>query len=202
LTLLAPALAMAGRLDEADRRFAELIGRAEAAGDGVHLGVAYLNRQFLWVERGDMARLVDDTDRAIACARELGYATIERSATYNLAEALWWGGRLDEAPRLARRARHIQMSALGEAPDAREALLVARIACARGERAEAADSFAWIRAHCAADALSPLQRALIAACELKLRGGTDAEWDAVLGEVDRCALQREHLEVLRLAGRP
>jgi tetratricopeptide (TPR) repeat protein len=202
LTLLAPALAMAERLEEAERRYTELIARARAAGDSMHLGVAYLNRQFLWVERRDMARLAEDTDRAIAYARELGYATIERSATYNLAEALLWEDRLDDARRLAARARHIQMSSLGEAPDAREALLVARVACARGDAAEAADSLRWIREHCAPETLSPLQRALIAACELSIHGGAAAEWDGVVRAVEACALQREHAEVLRLAQSP
>src|SRR5690606_21921275 len=104
LLLLAPALLVAGRDQEAEARYAQVIAACEAAGDDLHLAAACSNRQFLWMRRRRMDRAADDLRRAIELARRLGNATVERFASHNLAELLYWSGEADAALPLARRS--------------------------------------------------------------------------------------------------
>jgi tetratricopeptide (TPR) repeat protein len=189
LMLLAPAMLYSGSFDGAARRFEELLALTAGAGDTFHLAAAYMNRGALWMQLNDMERMAADTERAITYARALGHATLERRSLFNMAEALLWNGSLEEAHRLARRARGLQLQYLGDAPDPWEALLLARVACARGELDEARECLSWIRTSCAPEALAPLQRTLMHGCELAVAGGTAEEWDHFEREVRRVATE-------------
>src|SRR6185436_12522290 len=126
--LLGMTLVSAGRLDEAEARFAEVVDSCERAGDTLHLCSAYNNRIFLWLKRQSLERAIDDQRRATALAREIGHVQLERMSTFNLAELLYWRGDLPYALGLALRARELQTRFLDEVP--LDALLVARISCA------------------------------------------------------------------------
>ncbi|WP_437554887.1 protein kinase [Sorangium sp. So ce367] len=199
--LIAPALVYAGRLDEAEVRFDEVIARCERVGDRLHLGGAYQNRLTIRLMREDPEGAVSDLRTAVALARELGNAYLERGPAHNLAELLYWGGELDEALPLALRAWELQQRFFeaSAAPD--YALLVARIHCARGELGEARRHLDWVRTRCDLDAAPPVTRVLVRLCAQVCEGaGAPAEaWEALVAEVREAALLSEHIEVLCFA---
>jgi tetratricopeptide (TPR) repeat protein len=133
--LLSLGLVDLGRYDEAERVFDALIAMCEQHGDRFHLGVAYANRSWLWSARGDVEKCAADLRHVIQLARESGHASVERIATYNLAESLLWAGAHGEALLLAQRSRAIQR-AHGEGADHFDVMLIARILAARGDRDE------------------------------------------------------------------
>jgi tetratricopeptide (TPR) repeat protein len=199
--LIAPALVYAGRLDEAEVRFDEVIARCERVGDRLHLGGAYQNRLTIRLMREDPEGAVSDLRTAVALARELGNAYLERGPAHNLAELLYWGGELDEALPLALRAWELQQRFFeaSAAPD--YALLVARIHCARGELGEARRHLDWVRTRCALDAAPPVTRVLVRLCAqvCQAAGAPAQAWEALVAEVREAALLSEHIEVLCFA---
>ncbi|WP_437283040.1 protein kinase [Sorangium sp. So ce375] len=201
LLLLAPALVYARRIEEAEARFEEVIARCSSAGDRLHLGVAYMNRLFVRLMREDPEGAVSDLRTAVALARELGSAFLERGPTHNLAELLYWSGELSEALPLAVRAWELQQRFFEASLVPDYALLVARIHCARGELDDARRHLDWVLGHADLDALPPVTRALIRLCAQVVQGGDapDALWDALVTEVRGAALLSEHIEVLCFA---
>jgi tetratricopeptide (TPR) repeat protein len=133
--LLILVLVDLGRYPEADEVFGEVVSMCEARDDKLHLGAAYANRSWLWSARGEIDRCAADLRRVIQLAREIGQASLERIATYNLGEAMLWQGSLDDALRLARRSASIQRSH-GEGASHFDELLIARILAARADRIE------------------------------------------------------------------
>lgn len=104
LLLLSFELAASGHLDEAERRFDEVIALTEEANDLPHLGAAYSNRVVLWTARGEPGRAVQDLERAVALAREIGNPWLEHAAAYNVALMLYRSDAQPEAIAYARRA--------------------------------------------------------------------------------------------------
>jgi tetratricopeptide (TPR) repeat protein len=196
LLLLALALVLEGRLDEAEQRFAEVMARCEAAGDALHLCGVYANRMFLWSARKQTERAVADLRRAIDLAREIGNPTPETIATHNLAELLYWSGDDDESLALAHRALRLH-ERFDEVAMSEHALLVARIHAARGEVAEAHTYLSWIESHCPTESLSAAagiqsdMLGLVIASSTRQAVGA-ADWDALLARA-RAALPGEEL---------
>ncbi|MFT3772658.1 MAG: hypothetical protein QM820_45280 [Minicystis sp.] len=146
LVCLSWQLSSAGRLDEAEARFEEVVALTEAAGDLVHLCVAYINRRQLWVARHEPNRAIDDLKRAIALTREIGNPMVERFGCYNVAELLYWGGRSDEALDLAVRGRLLDERFL-DRPESWGPIVLARIHLDRGEYEQAQALVTWIDEH-------------------------------------------------------
>jgi tetratricopeptide (TPR) repeat protein len=193
LLMLAPALASEGRLADAERRFADVVALCEQTGDRLHLGAAYINRIVIWIKRQDHEQAARDQRRALSIARELGHADMERYATYNLAELLYYRGAYEEAEPLARRARELQLR-LHARPTPDDTLLLARIAGAAGLRGEAVALLGWVREQCPDDLSRPSVRAILRCVELLIQGPAPdepADWDALLAETRRCALLDE-----------
>ncbi|WP_437803787.1 protein kinase domain-containing protein [Sorangium sp. So ce693] len=201
LLLLAPALVYAGRFEEAEARFDEVIARCERVGDRLHLGGAYQNRLTIRLMREDPEGAVNDLRTAVALARELGNAYLERGPAHNLAELLYWGGELAEALPLALRALELQQRFFEASAMPDYALLVARIQCARGELADARRHLDWVRTRCDLGAAPPVTRVLVRLCAQVVEGaGAPAEaWAALVAEVREAALLSEHIEVLCFA---
>jgi tetratricopeptide (TPR) repeat protein len=190
--LLSSALVQAGRNDEAEARFEQLISLCERVGDRVNLGGAYVNRAALWAVRGRPDAAAADLSLAVDLAREVGSPASERNATVNLAEVLHWSGRDDEALELAERSRLLE-ERFFDRPVVDSALLLARMRAMRGELAEATRHIAWIRAHAEPDAPNAL--ALLRACESVATGTPPHPISAVdLGAL----LPDERLEVFFL----
>ncbi|WP_437786958.1 protein kinase domain-containing protein [Sorangium sp. So ce1097] len=201
LLLLAPALVCAGHVDEAEARFEEVIERCARAGDRLHLGVALMNRLAVRLMREDPDGALSDLRTAVALARELGSAFLERGPTHNLAELLYWSGELDEALPLAVRAWELQQRFFEASLVPDYALLVARIHCARGELDDARRHLDWVRARADVDALPPVTRALVRLGALVVKGedAQDDAWAALVAEVREAALLSEHIEALCFA---
>ncbi|WP_437321633.1 protein kinase domain-containing protein [Sorangium sp. So ce385] len=208
LVLLSTELAHAGRFAEAERRAEEAIALCERAEDLPHLCVAIMNRVVLWALKKDLPRATADLRRAIALAREIGNPWLERVATYNVAELLYWSDQQDEALSLARRAHTLEQR-FEDRPVPECSLLLARILAARGELDEARRLLAWIAASCPPD---PSAKAAHG-CYLMLRcllsdGGDGVAPRDLLGGLDEAELEAgpfqfadELLEVLYWRGR-
>ncbi|WP_437719044.1 protein kinase [Sorangium sp. So ce448] len=201
LLLLAPALVYAGRLDEAEARFHEVVSRCERVGDRLHLGIALMNRLTLRLAREDPEGAQSDLRTAVTLARELGNAYLERGPAHNLAELLYWSGELSEALPLAVRAFELQRRFFQATPVPDYALLVARIHAARGELAEAARHLDWARAQCDLGAAPPVTRVLLRLCAQLTQGGgaEGGAWAALVAEARSAALLSELIEILCFA---
>lgn len=144
LLLLGPSLVCINRLPAAEKAFEQVLALCEEEGDRLHLCAAYSNRTFLWSAKRSLSGLIADLRRTLELARELGQPMAERVAAHNLAEYLHWNGKSNRALSLARRALALQRFLPAPVPS--DALLLARIHAARGERAQAHSVLASARA--------------------------------------------------------
>ncbi|WP_428262332.1 protein kinase domain-containing protein [Haliangium sp.] len=194
--LLASALVLVGRLEEAEERFALVIAICRRSGDNLHLSGAFADRMFLWSARRQTARAVSDLRRAIELAREIGNVAPEAIATHNLAELLYWSGEDDESLLLAARALRLHRR-FGESSIPEYALLVARIHAARGESAEAWAHLAWVDARHDQGGHSPatqiLERMLHLVLTGQVPGHLDAAWDELIDDARAAEVPGEEL---------
>jgi tetratricopeptide (TPR) repeat protein len=209
--LMGTALVSAGRLDEAEACFAEVIESCERVQDTLHLCSAYNNRMFLWFKRGGLEQAIADQRRATALAREIAHVQLERSCTYNLAELLYWRGDLADALARAGRARQLQARFLDDVPV--DALLVARISAALAVRAEdsvqsaqhlavAGGELDWVLARCPHQHLAPLMRTQVRLVELLVGGARPdsvESWRALVEEARGTSVLYELHEVVHFA---
>lgn len=205
LLLLSIALVVAGRLDEAEARFCEVIDLCGEMNDRLHLCSAFANRAYLWAAQSAPERGLEDLRRAVELAREIGNPEPEHVATHNLAELLHWCGREEEALALARRSRVLQ-ERFAERAAPEDALLVARIQAARGDLQDAASLVGWIAERCPPDPSAPTVHALFRMLKLVLAaGGIEAgdavesvedDWEALAAFAERSLPVEELLEVL------
>lgn len=154
LVLLTVELAHAGRGAEAERRAEEAIRLCERVQDLPHLCIAYMNRVVLWTLKKSLSLAADDLRRAISLAQEIGNPWLERVATYNVAELLYWSDQREEALALARRARTLEERFVDH-PVPECSLLLARILTVAGQDAEAARLIDWITRSCPPDRAAP-----------------------------------------------
>jgi tetratricopeptide (TPR) repeat protein len=209
LLLLAPALAYTARYAEAEARFEEVMAVCTAAGDEFHLAVAHINRQVLWMKQYQVDRAVADLEACIELGRRLGNAQIERPATFNLAELLYWRGDIDAALRLALRSRDMQRRFVHE-PVFDDALLLARILWRR-DPAAARAHMDWLAENGRREDWPPHARLLHAMMEQVLatlasghgQGDTAfwgttwrAAWEDLVAQARAHALLDEHHEIL------
>ena len=167
LLMLSSVLVLEGRLEEAETKFHEVIGLCGQIEDRFHLGSALVNRALLWTARAAPDRAMEDLRRAIQIGREVGNPWMERAATHNVAELLYWSGQDDEALALARRSRTLEERFVeSTVPD--DSLLLARIQTSRGETEEARALLGWISERCPVDRLAPTERALVQALSMVL----------------------------------
>ncbi|ACY14304.1 serine/threonine-protein kinase PknK [Haliangium ochraceum] len=178
LLLLAPTLLYLERLDESERRYAEVVTLCQRRGDSFHLAAAHTNRQFLWMRLGRMDRAEADLGRAIDIARALGNALVERIASHNLGELLHWDGRDREALAHAERSLALQrrFSDAHQVPD--DPLLVARVHAALAQREAAAALLTELRERWRDGDMAPSARMLAALVTLQLDDAPESAWRA------------------------
>ncbi len=165
------------------------------ADDRFHLTGAYVNRAWLWSAHGRVEHAADDLRRVIQLAREGGYAYLERVGTYNLAEARLWEGALDDAHALALRSHALQR-AHGEASARVDALLLARVAAARGDLGE----LRRLLASLAGEPFGADEQPIVAVLEALATDAPPAVWARALASLDRL-LTLGRLELMLLASR-
>src|SRR5690606_37649392 len=196
LLLLGPALVRAGDLAAAEARFDEAIALARHTGDRLHLCAVHGNRMFLWSarKRPDLARAA--LRESARLARQLGHPGPERVATYILAEDLYWSGEDDrEALELARRSRQLQERHISEdVPE--DALLVARVAIACGQEAEAREALDWVEARVPPERRGPAGRLFSRMVAAWLARAGAETWSALAAEAEAELAGDDLLEVL------
>jgi tetratricopeptide (TPR) repeat protein len=184
------------RVEEAEALLDGVIARCRGSGDLVHLCAAYNNRLWLWFKRGAPDQAVADQRTALGLSRELGHVQLERYCTFNLAELCYWRGELDEAERLAKRARQLQERHVG--PVALDPILVARIAAARGHHDMVEAELAYVQRLCPElPGLLGLQRRMLALVIAPVFQA--AAWSALLDEFVLAHQLFEHHEALAFA---
>ncbi|AUX34765.1 MULTISPECIES: serine/threonine-protein kinase [Sorangium] len=183
LLMLSFQLASAGRREEAERAFGDLIALLTAAGDRFHLCAAYINRIALWAWRWSLPGAVDDLRRAVDLAREIGNPWLEKMASYNVAVLLHWSDRQREALALARRARWLEEQA-SERPVPHTAILLAQIHLVLDEYEQASQLALWIARSCVLEPGDVRDYALLelVLSEVGLRpaGSSSLSWDEAI----------------------
>jgi hypothetical protein len=208
--MVATDLANSGHLEEAENSFEELIVEAASRGDLWHVAAAFGNRAVLWHGRKDLERLFVDLARTAQLGREIGEASIEFVAVYNLAESEYVLGRLSSARERAQRGLELSKQLFGESN--REVsvseLLLARIALYGDDRAAAGRHARNIRertAHGLAagerDAeLEPPLQVMLAMVELAQRDASVEDWQSLVARAKSIELQpMEEVELLERA---
>ncbi len=175
LLMLAPLLVYAGRQADAERRFEQLIELCGALNDDLHLAIALSNRRLLWLRLDKLDEAESDLRRSIDLARRFGASQAERLANLNLAETLYWKWELDGALQLAERALALRTRFSGDSVTD-DALLVARICLARGDREAAVAA-----RQRAVDLDTVKTKALARIVDLVLAGARESEWEQADG---------------------
>jgi eukaryotic-like serine/threonine-protein kinase len=146
--------------------------------------MALTNRVLLWRARKDVRHAIKDLRATLSIARELGHPQIERWPTFNLAEFLHYLGRGKVALPLAKRAHVLGQRFFREAPVSVDALLLARLAAARGDWVEAHDQISWIEEH-VKEELQPGNVVELRMVKLAIEGGgartfSARRWDELI----------------------
>lgn len=193
--LLGAVLASLDDVDGARAALDAAITDCTILGDRFHHCVAINNRMWLWIKRDELDAAIDDQRAATALARELGFATLERGSTINLAELLYWRGSFDEALPLARRSLSLQRRFMEPSP--LDALLLARIEAARGQLDAAAHELAGLDAPLVgASAMQRVMLGLVIA-----RSNDRAAWEDVIAAARETTSLYELVEALWFAAR-
>jgi serine/threonine protein kinase/tetratricopeptide (TPR) repeat protein len=185
LLLLSTALVAGQRIDDAARRFEEVIALCTRTGDRFHLAMAHINRIWLWIKRQDHERAVADQRVALAVARELGNATLEAWATGNVAELLYYGGAYDEALPLARRMDEL-MRRLHARPLPEAVVIRARLEAVLGYAEEARALVQPFLLPDTGEATKPFVRSIARLVEMLIgdpRAENPTAWDALVEEL-------------------
>jgi len=208
--MVATDLANSGHLEQAESSFEELIVEAASRGDLWHVAAAFGNRAVLWHGLKDLDRLFVDLARTAQLGREIGEASIEYVAVYNLAESEYVLGRLGPARERAQRGIELSKQLFGESN--REVsvseLLLARISVYDDDRAAAGQHARNIRERTARalaagerDAeLEPPLQVLLEMIELVVRGASVEEWQTLVVRALTIEVQpMEEVELLERA---
>jgi hypothetical protein len=208
--MVATDCASSGRLDQAERSFEQLIAEANSRGDWMHVAAALSNRALLWHGLKRVDRLFADLARTAQLGREIGEASIEFVAVYNLAESEYVLGRLAAARGHAQRGVELSKQLFGESN--REVsvseLLLARIALYDDDTAAASQHARNIRDRTARGLLAgdreaelePPQQVLLQMIELAAAGGPLWAWQTLVERTRTFELQpMEEVELLERA---
>jgi hypothetical protein len=150
----------------------------------------------LWGACGQLDRVEADLRTVIQLAREGGQVTLERIATYNLAERQLWQGTLGEAVKLARRGLSLQHGH-GEGSTSVDELLLARILAARGEIAETRNLVARL----AASELPSEDRIVVEVLRCFIDAAPPDDWRSWLERAEVALGEDLRLELAALARR-
>jgi eukaryotic-like serine/threonine-protein kinase len=208
--MVATDSASSGRLEQAERSFEQLIAEANSRGDLMHVAAGLSNRALLWHGLKKVDRLFADLARTAQLGREIGEASIEFVAVYNLAESEYVLCRLAAARGHAQRGVELSKQLFGESN--REVsvseLLLARIALYDDDTTAASQHAQNIRDRTARGLaagdreaeLEPPQQVLLQMIELAAAGGPLWAWQTLVERVRTFELQpMEEVELLERA---
>ena len=208
--MVATECATSGHLAQAESGFQDVITEAGSRGDLWHVAAAYTNRATLWHGLRNVERLLSDLATTVRLSREIGEASLEWVAVYNLAESEYVMGKLTDARERASRALTLSKQLFGDLN--REVsvceLLLARIALYAEDLVAAglhAQTIAerTARAHAAGESdaeLEPGQQTLLEMVLLGTRAAPLPEWQSLLSRTRSFQLQpMEEVELLERA---
>jgi eukaryotic-like serine/threonine-protein kinase len=210
LLMLATDYAYSAKLEPAQRCFEQVISDAGSRGDIWHVAAAHANRAALWHGLRDVERLRSDLSKTVQLSREIGEASLEFVAAYNLAESEYVMARMDAARECGRRAMELARQLFGEGN--REVsvaeLLLARTALYSDDMPAARAHVNNIRERTARQLaagerdveLEPSQLTLLQMVELGLGDAGHEAWEALLARARSLELQpMEEVEILERA---
>jgi tetratricopeptide (TPR) repeat protein len=197
LALAAPDCVGVGRIEEAEELMSRVVAVCEQHGDYHHLAAALNNRIFIWLSRTQMDRAIQDLERVLEIAREVGFPQIELHTQNNLAECLFFKGEFDAAIKHTLRAVEIsERIGAGITWVAMTYTLRGRIQIYRRNVAEARTIVETLRALLASakvnDPNARMNRGddvLLRMIELSLEPTEDYRWIRLLDEAKRIPLQ-------------
>jgi hypothetical protein len=198
-----------GRQGEADRVTARALDLSGRRGDQLHFGSAIANRRNLLIARADAATAIADQRTFMRIGRELGNATLEYVAEFNLGELHYQeGGDLAAAESHARRSVAIEERHPEVAGRPAGALLLARILAYQGRDAEAGRMLSTIAARIApgrqegrtSGEFAPSEQILFEAVALAISGAEAPAWTALEERSARDSVEQEPIEIADLHG--
>jgi tetratricopeptide (TPR) repeat protein len=197
LALAAPDCVGVGRIEEAEELMSRVVAVCEQHGDYHHLAAALNNRIFIWLSRTQMDRAIQDLERVLEIAREVGFPQIELHTQNNLAECLFFKGEFEAAIKHTLRAVEIsERIGAGITWVAMTYTLRGRIQIYRRNVAEARTIVETLRALLASakvnDPNARMNRGddvLLRMIELSLEPTEDYRWIRLLDEAKRIPLQ-------------
>lgn len=204
LGLCAWSYTLAGRFDEAESVYAQLVELCDARADKLNLTMVLSNRALLSLLTKNVERLVSDYRRVIAIARETGFPLVECMTSKDLAEVQYLLGRLEDAEQQVRRSLETNYQILGERARSTLSaeLLLARILAYRGETTAARATIDRIRrvqseARAAGESGSdfgPAEEVLVEALLLMMNGAAPSgAWDDLLDQARRMTMQPQDI---------
>jgi tetratricopeptide (TPR) repeat protein len=199
--VLGAALLYQYRVDEAESHLEDVMAICRASGDDLHLAAAHTNRQVVAVQRHDVDRALEDLAVCVRLSRELGNAQLERAVSFNYGEFELWRGNYDDAFAMAARAHELQLGFQTQYSRPEDALLLARIECAR-HTGGAGRYLTWIHESCSLDGLPPVTQLLVRCVTLFTYPGdenSDVEaWSNLVSDPAAAELIDERIEMLLL----
>ncbi|MET0594981.1 MAG: protein kinase [Polyangiaceae bacterium] len=210
LALAAPDCVGLGRIDEAEQMMTRVVAACEQHGDYYHLAAALNNRIFLWLSRTQMDKAIQDLERVLEIAREVGFPQLELHTQHNIAECLFFKGEFEPALRHTLRAIEIaERIGAGITWMAMTYTLRGRIQIYRRNVAETRTIVETLRALLASakvnDPNAYMNRGddvLLRMVELSLEPTEDYRWLRLLDEAERIPLQPyEIVEILEARAR-
>jgi tetratricopeptide (TPR) repeat protein len=210
LALGGPDCVGLGRIEEAEQMLDRVIAACEQHGDYQHLAAALNNRVFVWMARADMDRAVQDLERGLEIARELGFPQLELHTQNNLAECFFCRGDLEGALKHTLRAVEIsERIGCGITWVAMTYTLRCRIQVYRGDVVEARTGVETLRALLASAKVNDPDASMnrgddvfLRMVELSLEPCDDYRWGKLLEEAKRVPLQpHEIVELLEARAR-
>jgi tetratricopeptide (TPR) repeat protein len=210
LLMLGTDFAYSGKLEPAQRCLDQVISEASSRGDTWHVAAAHCNRSALWHGLRDVERLRADLSRTVQLSREIGEASLEWVAVYNLGESEYVIARIEAARECARRALELAKQLFGDSnrETSVSELLLARIALYSDELAAAREHVNNIRERTARglaagerDAeLEPGQLTMMQMVELGLGDAGAEAWQRLIEKMRSLEMQAaEEVEILERA---
>jgi len=208
LLILGCTLPCVNRASEAEEALNRVIRICERNGDRLHLGAALNNRRFVWTVRKDVENAIRDQQKYIQIARELGLVGRELNGEGNIGELLYQAGDLAAARRHVRRAADLEERHPEAFPRPWRMLLQARVFAYEGRLGEAQVTLDKIQRavdRAASEGridgtMDPSFEVLSSVVRFVIHGASDSEWDALIEQAKKQAVDQELIEVIEMRG--
>jgi tetratricopeptide (TPR) repeat protein len=208
LLMLQSILFNLGRIDEAEAVSIRAKALCAEKGDRMHLSVALNNGRYIWFSRKDWRRALSDLSAALKLSQELGVVGLEYMYSFNIAEATYHVGEVEEAQAYVDRVLTLERRYPEVAPRPSGPLLQARLLAFSG-RSEVARPVVdellsgqkSARSEGRASALlGPSDQVLLGMVDLATRDSTASEWEELCAASARAPMGVDAIELIEMHG--